>query len=63
MNIDRHELRLVIDPAGHPLAGSATTVMRSGGFLTVPMEFGPFDTVEDATAALYARVDIQLTLW
>jgi len=63
MNIDHHELRLVIDHAGHPVAGSATTVMRSGGFLTVPVEFGPFDTVEEATAALYARLDIQLSLW
>lgn len=63
MNIDHHELRLVLDHAGRPQAGSATTVMRSGGFLTAPVQFGPFDTVEEATAALYARLDIQLTLW
>lgn len=63
MNVDHHELRIWIDHAGHPTAGSATTVMRSGGFLTTPVEFGPFDTIGEATEALYRRLDIQMSLW
>jgi len=62
-NVDRHELRIVLDHAGRPQAGSATTVMRSGSWRTTPVEFGPFDTLADAVAALEERLDIQQSLW
>jgi hypothetical protein len=61
--IVQHELRIVLDPSGRPVAGSATTLMDDETYRTAPVEAGPFDTVGEFAEELSGRLDRQLSLW
>jgi hypothetical protein len=61
--IEQHELRIVLDPAGQPLAASATTLLDDGGYRVRPVQPGPFETPTEVLEGLCDGLDIQLRLW
>lgn len=61
--IEQHVVRIVLDPAGQPVAASATTEMDDSGYRTTPIDVGPFDTPTEVLYECMQRLDIQLTLW
>lgn len=61
--IDRHEIRLVLDPAGNPVGASATTVLDDGGYRVRPLEPAPFDTPGEVLTELLAGLELASRLF
>lgn len=61
--IERHDVSIVLDPAGHVVGGSATTLYNDGTYRVVPLAPGPFDSPSEALREAVAALDLQLRLW